>query len=167
MKFSTKTLLFCAAVLAAAAFARPALAAAPTEPFLNDKVDSNNDNQLWKMEKNGDYVTLIPKSNEKLIVDANGAAAKKNIYLSDKPEKDNNNQLWKMEKHGDFVMFFPKINEKVALDANGAKNGAKPFFNDKIDEKNDNELWSLEKHGDYYVITSKQGKAALDAGIVK
>jgi hypothetical protein len=161
MKASKKqTVLWAAAALFALAFARPAAAAAP-EPYLSDKVDSANDNQLWTLEKHGEYYQILLKGG-KLALDSDGG---KKMYLNDKLDAANDNQLWTLRKEGDYVMLIPKAGGKVAVDANAGK--AKPYFSDKVDAENDNQLFMLKKQGDYSQIVLKGGKFALDGNAGK
>lgn len=120
-------------------------------PYLNAKLDQN-DNLLWKIIKNGDYVRILPKVNLNAALDANGGKDKPYLNAN---ATDNENLLWKLETHDDYVVIIPKVNQKAALDANGGREN--PYLNPTADAKNVNHLWLLvkEKDTEFYRIYSK------------
>jgi hypothetical protein len=160
MKVSKKLLVLAATTLFVLAFAGPALAA--PEPYLSPKVDPTNPNQLWTVERHGDYVQILLKGG-KLALDSNNGKGR--VYLNDKVDATNDSQLWMLRKEGDHVMIIPKGGGKVALDGNNGK--GKPYFSGKPDTGNDNQLWTLRKQGDNVQILLKGGKFALDANAGK
>jgi hypothetical protein len=150
-----------AAVIAADAKAPPDKSA-PTAPslYFAEKVDPNDDGQLWTMQKEGDDFMLISKS-AKAALDVNDEKGK--LYLNDKVDGKNPNQLWTIKTQGDYSMIVPNkgkgLLDKGALDANDVKD--QPYINPKTDAANNNMLWTLEKHGDFFMILPKGHKVAL------
>ena len=119
-------------------------------PYMNSDLKPN-DNLLWRLERDGDYVRILPKI-ENVALDADGGKDKP--YLNSHLEQ-NDNLLWKLEKHGEYYMIHPKVNLKVALDAHGGKGS--PYLSTEPNPDNVNHLWMLVKEGDFYKIFTKVG----------
>ncbi len=140
--------------------AAAAPAAAAPSLYFTEKVDPNDDGQLWTMQKEGDDFLFISKS-AKSALDVNNEKGR--LYLNDKVDGKNPNQLWTIKTQGDYSMIVPSrgkgLFDKGALDANDAKD--QPYVNAKTDAANDNMLWTLEKHGDFVMLLPKGRKVAL------
>jgi hypothetical protein len=154
--------LLSGAVVVAADPKAPPDKSAPAAPslYFTDKVDPNDDGQLWTMQKEGDDFLFISKS-AKAALDVNNEKGK--LYLNDKVDGKNPNQLWTIKAQGDYSVIVPNKGtgffDKGALDANDVKD--QPYVNPKTDVANDNMLWTLEKHGDFVMLLPKGHKVAL------
>ena len=92
-------------------------AAAPARLSVSFKnVDANDDTQFWTMQKEGDDVLLISKT-DKAALDASNRTGKP--YLNQQVDAKNKNQLWTVKVQGDYSMLVTK--ESAGILGTGAR----------------------------------------------